>query len=61
MENSEVIKNMEKTNQTINRMADKIENLENFYHEIKKIVREKGKSDFIKRERIEELIVKYGG
>jgi len=61
MENKEIIRNMEKTNQTIDKMSEKIEHLENFYHEIKKLVREKGKSNYIKRQEIEELIVKYGG
>jgi len=61
MENKEIIRNMEKTNKTINKMSEKIEHLESFYEEIKKLVREKGKSNYIKRQEIEELIVKYGG
>ena len=36
-------------------------NLMDFIMRMKKLVREKGKTDFIKRQEIEELIVKYGG
>lgn len=61
MKNKKIMEIMEKTNQTINKMSEKIDNLQGFYDEVKKLVREKGKTDFIKRQELEELIVKYGG
>lgn len=40
---------------------DKMDSYEEFFNKVKKLVREKGKTDFIKKQEIEELIVKYGG
>lgn len=55
----ELIKELESLNQRINKMEENYENLRDFHEEIKKIVREKGKSNYISREEIENLIVKY--
>jgi len=61
MEKSRIINELESLNQRINSIENHLENLQNFYNDVKKLVREKGKTDFIKRQELEELIVKYGG
>lgn len=38
-----------------------IENLQNFLQDVKNMVREKGKTNFVSREELENLIVNVGG
>jgi len=61
MEKSRIINELKSLNQRMNSIENHLENLQNFYNDVKKLVRRKGKTDFIKRQELEELIVKYGG